>query len=116
MHHIDELLIYASLGSKPARWKGSSTLLIMTNTPLPNWMLIADTLEREHDWFERACLAHLLDRRVQETRRALEPFQALRVAVGEALTELPDALHQPVMCHGSTGLQQREATDAAAGG
>lgn len=80
---------------------------------LPDWTIIAGALEREHYWFELACLACLLRRPVQETQRALKQFQTLRKAVGEELSELPKVLHQQVTSdwRWPIWVQQREAIE-----
>ena len=78
---------------------------------LPDWTQIADALEREHYWFELTSMAHLLGRPMAETRRYLEQFQALRRAVSEALTGLPEPLQQRLMAHWTNLLEQREAME-----
>ncbi len=80
---------------------------------LPDWTRIADALEREHYWFERASLACLLGRPAEEIQRALKQFRALRRAAGEELAGLPEALRQRVMANWPALLKQREDEERA---
>jgi hypothetical protein len=80
---------------------------------LPDWTQIADALEREHYWFERASLASLLGCPTEEIQRALDQFQALRVAAGVALAGLPEPLQQQMTTKWPVLLAQREAMERA---